>query len=636
MPIWYHSALLKSSIRGEAVVRTVVVATVMAMLAAITLVPAQESGSGSEETILIDLLALDDDGRTLTELSPDQLQLTIDLEIQNIDSLELGCPDGALDEIAEIEGEWTRAAAPDLPRKIVFLFDYIHLSQRDRNRVLNYAQKMVEKGKTPQEEILVAAISHSLRIEQRFTADAAKAVEAMERMQFDNSLFAVDHRATGGQVFFDALSTLMDVLAQYEGTKAVVLFSAAQSRGDVFRIWFDDVAQRAAPARVAIYPAYTSWLERPVPASSGLYRLERKEGAQGVRILSKLAMDTGGRIPPRGAKDLSLSYARAQRDLSCRFTLGYRTTAENAARPHTILIRPLIPKVDVHFPREHRVWSEKDLAASRMRAAYAYPARFEHPLVRTTVMPFRPTDRKAWDVFVANHLPMPVGPDGAELEIGATVTRIGDAKPEEFRRKFEVPTDPSGVQPVTVYADAKLKSGWHTLTVVLTSPDVEGAIVSTESKFEVPEAPKRETFVLGPLIARVVKQGVLIRADDEPTADTAVDRILKDGESFEPLAVYDVSADERLILGWSICSSEKRVPTASIERKFVAEDGTLSLALDDVDLATEGSGSVRCHVLLDPIDAGALEPGDHEVKISVVATGSGKVLATASAPLQIH
>jgi VWFA-related protein len=606
------------------------------LLAAITPVPAEETGSGPEETILIDLLALDNAGRTLTELGVDQLQLTIDEDIQNIESLELSCPEGALDEIQEIEGDGTRSPANDLPRKIVFLFDYIHLSQRDRNRVLNYAQQMVEKGKTSQEEILVAAISHRLRIEQRFTTEAAKAVEAMERMQFDSSLFAVDHRATGGQVFFDALSTLMDVLAQYEGPKAVVLFSAAQSRGDVFRVWFDDVAQRAAPARVAIFPAYTSWMERPVKESYGLYRLERKEGAQGVRILSKLAMDTGGRIPPRGAKDLSLSYARAQRDLSCRFTLGYRTDAANAAKPHTILIRPLIPKVDVHFQREHRLWSEEDLERSRMRAAYAYPARFEHPLVRTTVLPFRPTDRRAWDVFVANHLPMPVGPDGATLEIGATMTRIGDTTTEEYRRKFDVPTDPSGVQPVTVFADSRLKSGEHTLTIVLTSPDVEGTIVSTESKFAVPEAPKRETFVLGPLVARVVKQGVLIRADDEETADTAVDRILKEGESFEPLVVHDAGADERLIVGWSVCSSEKRVPTATIERKVVAEDGTLSLALDDVDLATEGLGYVRCHVLLDTIDAGTLKPGDHEVKISVVAAGSGKVLATASAPLQIH
>jgi hypothetical protein len=40
--------------------------------------------------------------------------------------------------------------------------------------------------------------------------------------------------------------------------------------------------------------------------------------------------------------------------------------------------------------------------------------------------------------------------------------------------------------------------------------------------------------------------------------------------------------------------------------------------------------------LLDTIVAGTLKPGDHEVKISVVAAGSGKVLATASAPLQIH
>ena len=54
--------------------RTVVAATVVALLAAITPVPAQESGSGSEETILIDLLALDDVDLMLRQLQASEVR----------------------------------------------------------------------------------------------------------------------------------------------------------------------------------------------------------------------------------------------------------------------------------------------------------------------------------------------------------------------------------------------------------------------------------------------------------------------------------------------------------------------------------------------------------------------------------
>ena len=582
--------------------------------------------------ILIETLALNQSGGTIPKLDPDSIQLTIGETLTSIHSIDANCPGGPMADPVALTGGSTRAPAPDVPRKIVFLFDYLHLTMRDRDRVVEQAQEMVRQGMTPKEEIMVSALSDRLRVEQRFTADTDEVVESLKRMQYDSSLFGRDHRATPGEAYLEALSTLMDVLSQYDGPKVVLLFSAAESRGDVYREWFDDVAQRAASGRTAIYPARAQWMERIDP-SYGLYRLEKKEGAQGVRILSKLAQDTGGRVPPARTQDLSLSYARAQRDLSCRHVVGYETDAASAGKAHEI--RMLTPRgTTLIHPRQIRVWPEDDVKRSRLRAAFADPSRFEHPLVRTTVVPFRPTGRKEWDTFIAIHLPMPVDADGVELDVKATLTREGLAV-EDYHRSFQIPGTASGTgrQPVTLFADAKLQSGDHILTIVLTSPDIEG-IVTTASRFEVPVADRKATVVLGPMISRVVEGGVAIRADDDTAADTAVDRILEDGETFEPLVVHSVSPSERFVMAWSVCSGDKSL-SGTIERKIIAEDKSLAKGLDTIDLALEGSGPIRCQVVIDPVDAGTLSDGEYDLNLAV-SDASGKVLVSDSSPLRVE
>ena len=100
----------------------------------------------------------------------------------------------------------------------------------------------------------------------------------------------------------------MDVLWEYDGAKAVVLVSPVLARADVMQTWFDDVAQRAAASRVAIYPARARWMTAPT-TRRGTSR--SRGGAGGTRILSQLAHDSGGRMSAH-SDDLSIAYAAAQ------------------------------------------------------------------------------------------------------------------------------------------------------------------------------------------------------------------------------------------------------------------------------------------------------------------------------------
>ena len=158
-------------------------------------------------------------------------------------------------------------------RRIVFLVDYYHLDVEDRGRALDQLIQMVQQGKTSGEEIMVAALAGGLRIEQNFTGSLDRVRDALTRMKYDVTLFAPDSRALRGRQYFDDLSTLMDVLAQYDGAKGVVLVSPVLSRTSLTEsatttppAFCDRVTLAALPAvkgylpRLTQVPALVVWL----------------------------------------------------------------------------------------------------------------------------------------------------------------------------------------------------------------------------------------------------------------------------------------------------------------------------------------------------------------------------------------
>ena len=141
---------------------------------------------------------------------------------------------------------------------------------------------------------------------------------ALQRMAHDSTLWPIEFNlGTNGRGYFDDLTTLMDVVDGYPGSKAVVMFSgltvlSAQVRTDN---WFNDVAMHATSARAGIYPSFTPGL-----TAVG--------GPRVSQDLSRLANQSGGRMP-YFTSDLSMSYRRAERDLSCRYSLGVYVNAIN-------------------------------------------------------------------------------------------------------------------------------------------------------------------------------------------------------------------------------------------------------------------------------------------------------------------
>jgi VWFA-related protein len=576
----------------------------------------QESSVGEEvqvRMVLIEVRAEDAAGNTITDLTKDDLQVSVDGTVRDPDTFDSFCESG------------------QPIGRVVYLFDYHNIGRDDQTAVLHEVEAMVQGHKQAGEEIMVAAIAGGLRIEQRFTTDTQQVVETLERMRHDSSLFGQDYATKTGKQWADAMATLMDVLAQYRDAKGVLMFSAITSRDDLEQAWMVDLAQRAAAAQVTIYPAKAHWMTSSTPRHGGY----SGTGTAGARILPRLAFDTGGTVVPR-TNDLANAYTALQDDFACHYTVGYEIEMPAALENHDIqMVTPRRATLKLRYPKRIKLWSEEDRHASALRAAFADPELLETPLVRSAVFPFRPTTRKKWDSAVMLSFMAPAVDAGANLKVEATLATAG-GKIDSFERTFPLPAGEARF--VTLLGDSTLKPGDYTLTIVLDSPDLID-LSTTQTHFVVPDVPRGDLFVNGPMLGSVIDEGgLLIRPDaDEQQEPTELDRILESGQSFAPLVVHHVMAEEQLLLAWSACSESSKQAGREwvVERGFYDDEGRLTHKLESLSLKLAGD-KVGCHAALDSVPGGTLPPGSYQVHVTVVDPSTGERAAIGSAPLNVN
>jgi VWFA-related protein len=577
--------------------------------------------------VQVDALAMDKKGQTVSDLSREDFELRLGGKRLEIGTFDLTCPIGEAADPLPVSRERgvPPPMAPGTRRRVVFAFDYYFMQHTMRTELLEAASAMLRMSKTAEEEVMIVALAWGARVEQRFTSNLDLLLQTLQRMEHDASLYAFDYSlGATGKSYFDDMTALMDVLAGYEGSKAVVLFSQAGRIGSATRdLWYNDVAMHAAAARTAIYPAHPDLLMRSGGDSYSLVRF---------------ANQTGGRMP-FFTGDLSIPYRRAQRDLSCRYTVGAYLDEGESRKQRAISLSVKKQGVELRHPELMRTYSDEERKQRATRAAFIDPGPYETPLVRLQAFPAHPATAKRWDTLVTLHFPMPVGEGGGEVDVKAQLQRDGE-KADKYERRFRVDPPEGGgeTRPVTLIGDSKLQEGVHKLAVVLSRP--EGPeIVSAEARFRVPAVPSDQLVVRGPLLARVVPGGLLLRADPEDRPkDTKLDEILGEDAAFEPLVVHRIGADEELLVYWNACVQGKLRLTgeAVVNRRFRTETGEVAHTLEPIPLELESLGKkLSCHDELEKLPVGTLAPGEYELDV-VVTYGNGDLIAQSSAPLLVR
>ena len=410
--------------------------------------------------VLVDVLVTDRSGRTVPGLTREDFTLLVQNRPVEIDTLDNHCERGAIqDPLPRQETRSLLSPVPAGPVRIVLLFDHDHMDMGDRLDALASAREIVAAGTGPDDELMVAVLTDGLRILAPFTSDRSELDGALNRMEQDVTiwakLFDPPYRPLTEAGYFRDIALLLNVLADYDGAKAVVLFSSFLGRADDNDLWYLDVAHRAAESRSVIYPVYARGLEPPQQG-------RKTEPAGGSRALARLANESGGRFT-RLTNDLSLGYARARRDLMCRYALGFYLEGSGGGGgvedTRNVTVRVRGRGLSARHPERLREWSEADLRDAAVRAAESNPERYLDRRLTAGLQLLKPKGERSWNVLLNAAAPPP-GEDGT---VTILVTR-NDRALKRYEQGL-----PAG-RPLAFRRTIRLAPGDYELVVVLNDP----------------------------------------------------------------------------------------------------------------------------------------------------------------------
>jgi VWFA-related protein len=239
--------------------------------------PADDPGSplevGATESaevrmILTDVVVVDRDGRTVPGLTAGDFDVVVGGSPTPVDTVDLDCPGGAAEDVASVRRAGGREPiGSDEGHSVVFLLDYLHLGAMQREAIFEQIWAMIDNGASGSDEIMVAALTGGLRIEQTFTDDHDEILRSIRRMRHDVTLWNGNYSHLNELGFVEGLTALLDVLGTVPGRKSVVMYSGMQ---DVpLMLQFEDIAAVAAASRCSIYPVDARGLVAPDPGGGG-------------------------------------------------------------------------------------------------------------------------------------------------------------------------------------------------------------------------------------------------------------------------------------------------------------------------------------------------------------------------------
>jgi hypothetical protein len=337
---------------------------------------------------------------------------------------------------------------------------------------------------------------------------------------------------------------------------------------------------------------------------------------------------TGGRLT-KGMNDTTVGYARARRDLGCRYTIGFYDHRPEEDKRHTLRVESRRAGVHLVYPERYSFPSQKRRQELKLEAAYLVPNQFEGGGLRAHLFPLQPADAKTWNAILAVDFPVPLAPDDetATREFGAVLLR-GTEPVHTFQRSISLkrPEDEAGASPstkaprVTFIEPVTLKPGSYSLTAVMSDPKGDTPYGKAVS-LVLPDIPKREAILTGPILGRRRGDDVVVYGSGDasgPKGDRVGAR-----DAFRPLLVDAVDRTEPLAALTSVCvvRPKKKDGPWRLHRELATDSGAPAGVLADLTFAPEGKDRAQCGRFLDEVPVGAMKPGGYTFQAVLAAAG---------------
>lgn len=161
--------------------------------------------------VQLNFLAVDDQGRPVTDLHPEEIELRVDGTVTPLAFLQAYAATPAVrakpaEAHASPEAESAPAPAADIPRQrwIVLFFDHVNASPRTRLGSLEAAREFLGTHVGPGDRVAIAVFDARLRIVQNFTSDAARLRASLSELE-ETAPRAAPERARGIDQLVDEL-----------------------------------------------------------------------------------------------------------------------------------------------------------------------------------------------------------------------------------------------------------------------------------------------------------------------------------------------------------------------------------------------------------------------------------------------
>lgn len=209
--------------------------------------------------VTLEVTVLDTKDRPVPGLRKEDFELEVDRKLEEIASVDEDC--GGPREADVPAGD--AAPSDGGARRLVIALDYLHLpfatcggrgSCDAHTQVLDRLERFFREKPALDEDVMLVALTGSLRMEQPFTRDRQALLAALARMKDDPSLYAGDFAHATEEPLFRGLRALMAVMGSQPGRKAVALFTAGGGPSNArYEEDFRRLAALASDARVALY-----------------------------------------------------------------------------------------------------------------------------------------------------------------------------------------------------------------------------------------------------------------------------------------------------------------------------------------------------------------------------------------------
>jgi hypothetical protein len=310
----------------------------------------------------------------------------------------------------------------------------------------------------------------------------------------------------------------------------------------------------------------------------------------------------------RNANDFTTAYARARRDLGCRYMLGFYDRKPEEDKQHALRVESARDGVHLLYADRYSFPSRSERKAQSVQAAYLAPQLFEGGGMRAHVFPMEPADGERWNALIAVDFPVPLGATkGKETkrEFGVVLQRASKVD-HSFHRTITLTPDTdasAGREPrVTFLEPAVLRPGRYVVHAVLADPGAERPF-ATQTEVVVPEIPRREPFLVGPILGGRSGGDLVVFGGTADRVGSATD--------FRPLLVGEVDRKAPLAALTQACivKPPKGEGPWIAERSLLTDAGEPVAAMPGIQLARDGKAPVVCRKVFDELPLDTLPLG---------------------------